>query len=466
MKFILDLSSSRTPFDESVTDHSNLGGWAGCDEIIGYRWRAHRCECEHNCHSPLVVSQVCRDARRIFKRVEGTYTRCFGTYINWERDTLYIGDRTGHLHNTEFLKAVDLAGGLGKVRHLAVHEDVWRETKKRHGNVRAEFKRCGPVGVVQQLGVQHLTIVGKAGFFKDETEFWDEVDEREWLWNSDTEFEEYEEYERRMESDESDSDESDSDSTDEDISEDEQAGREARVHDGSNECTSIRHATASGNWHRTLLEQLRTQTDPSVHIQQDPGFDSADRDLEDDRFTAPSSTEPSSPESSIASRNVLDRWECDAPVVVSKDLRAYKPHFSDSPLEQRNIRTGDSGLALVDFASIPGTPLWENGSSDVCDVDAIKRGYLADFIDAKKPHPQYYGGDDDPDSNDYMDWRSWTPPTLNLAFFRRTGQSCRLHDWKISRRTASPGRRRTGPSDMHRIISKELFGMDITRATM
>jgi hypothetical protein len=137
-----------------------------------------------------VVSQVCRKSRRIFKRVEGQYERCFSTYINWEHDILYIGDRTGHLHNTEFLKAVELAGGLGKVKNLAVHEDVWNETRNRHGNQSQEFKRCGPVGVVQQLGVEHLTIVGKAGLFRDGAEFFNEVDEREWLWNSDTEADE------------------------------------------------------------------------------------------------------------------------------------------------------------------------------------------------------------------------------------------------------------------------------------
>jgi hypothetical protein len=169
------------------------------DEVIGYRWQAHQCECERKCFSPLVISQVYRESRRVFKRVEGECAWCFGTHINWARGILYIGDRTGHLHNTEFLKAVELAGGLGKVKNLAVHEDVWEETDNQHGNLWPEFKRCGPVGVVQQLGVEHLTIVGKAGFFRDGSEFWNEIDEREWLWNSDTERDEYEEQLERME---------------------------------------------------------------------------------------------------------------------------------------------------------------------------------------------------------------------------------------------------------------------------
>jgi hypothetical protein len=63
------------------------------------------------------MSRVSKD----FHAVVGQYARCFGTYINWGRD---IGDRTGHLHNTEFLKAVELAGDLGKVKNLAILEDV------------------------------------------------------------------------------------------------------------------------------------------------------------------------------------------------------------------------------------------------------------------------------------------------------------------------------------------------------
>lgn len=125
--------------------------------------------------------------------------RCFGTYINWARDIFYIGDQTGHLHNTEFLKTIELAGGLGKVKNLAVHEDVWAETRDRHDNQSQEFKRYGPVGVVHQLGVERLTIVGKAGFFRDGTEFYSEVDERGWLWNSNTGADEAAEYEGQME---------------------------------------------------------------------------------------------------------------------------------------------------------------------------------------------------------------------------------------------------------------------------
>ncbi|KAH9223196.1 hypothetical protein DL95DRAFT_440888 [Leptodontidium sp. 2 PMI_412] len=166
-------------------------------EVVNFGWQAHRCECEHNCNSPLAISQVRQESRRVFNRVEGEHVKCFGTHINSEKDILYIGDRTGHLHNTEFLKAIDMAGGLGKVKNLAIHEDVWADTKARHGDENREFRRCGPVGVVHQLGVKQLTIVGKTSFFRDGTEFHNEVDEREWLYNSDSEVNEWEQDQRR-----------------------------------------------------------------------------------------------------------------------------------------------------------------------------------------------------------------------------------------------------------------------------
>ena len=67
-----------------------------------------------------------------------------------------------------------LGGGLGWVKSLAVYEDVWTETRAMHGDQRQAFKLCGPVRVMQ-LGVEYLTIVGKAGFFRDGTEFGNEV---------------------------------------------------------------------------------------------------------------------------------------------------------------------------------------------------------------------------------------------------------------------------------------------------
>lgn len=117
-------------------------------------------------------------------------------------------------------------------------------------------------------------------------------------------------------------------------------------------------------------------------------------------------------------------------MVRDKDLRVYKPRCFDSKLEQHRIPTGDSGLALVDSASIPGTPLWSSKSTVFQDASVIVASFRSDLDDAKTPHQQYCDEDNDPDSKNYIDWASWTLPTLNVAFFRRTGQSCCVNDWK------------------------------------
>jgi hypothetical protein len=113
--------------------------------------------------------------------------------------------------------------------------------ENRHGDQSQEFKRCGPVGVVQQLGVEHLTIVGKAGFFRDGTEFFNEVDEREWLWNSDTEADEYDEYAKRTQR-LKEAEEGEEDPENEEVSVEERTRSEARDN-GSNTQTSSRNAT-------------------------------------------------------------------------------------------------------------------------------------------------------------------------------------------------------------------------------
>lgn len=89
-----------------------------------------------------------------------------------------------------------------------------------------EFKRCSPMAVIQQLGVEHLTIVGKAGFFRDGTEFFNEIDSRDWLANDDSETHKVEEYFKRMERDsDDDEDEGEEEDDDDDDGLHEQLGR-------------------------------------------------------------------------------------------------------------------------------------------------------------------------------------------------------------------------------------------------
>jgi hypothetical protein len=293
------------------------------------------------------------------------------------------------------------------------------------------------VGVVQQLGVEHLTIVGKAGFFRDGTEFWNEIDEREWLWNSDTEADDYDEYLARMRMLE----EIEEDSQDEEAPDEPQIGSEA--HDGPSNSPTYSQPTSTSGADGQSLRIRHSQADIVVHshstAENEDGNRSENRPEDDAQDVASNESEneqadleyssTSSEDLFLDPADVVDRWHCDAPTMV-QDPRVYKPRWPDSRLEQHGIPNGDSGLALVNFDSIPGSPLWINGSKNFRSAATIKSEYFADFEEAKWPQVQHYDDENDPASDNYIDWLAWTPPTLDLAFLRRTGQSCYVEDWK------------------------------------
>ena len=68
--------------------------------------------------------------------------------MNWSIDILYIGERVGHLHNVGFLAEVERGDGLEALKTLAIDDEVWDETRMRHGHMRGGFKRCSPQGIV------------------------------------------------------------------------------------------------------------------------------------------------------------------------------------------------------------------------------------------------------------------------------------------------------------------------------
>lgn len=90
--------------------------------------------------------------------------RYVGTYVNWELDAMFISQRAAHLHKTYFLKLVDKAGGLNRLKHLAINDQAWEERRWVYGDTLEEFKRYNQVGSAQQLSdLETLTIVCKSG---------------------------------------------------------------------------------------------------------------------------------------------------------------------------------------------------------------------------------------------------------------------------------------------------------------
>jgi hypothetical protein len=266
---------------------------------------------------PFAVARACRESRRIFARVEGQYARCFGTWICWERDILCIGDRKGHLRNAEFLKTVDLAGGLGKVHHLAIHEAVWRETHVRHGDDFMRFKKCSPTGIIAQLGVEHLTIVSKAGFFRDRNEFWDGFDERQWLWNNDTELDDYL---KQLDDQEGKTDDFGAGTLQRASEQTCEVAKLPLTSFTTDQHTANDHTENSGPRPRTDFtvdadQTFRISSQNETHILVEEESDDGE-DADDESGTDISKSQSVilfRRESSVASYDVEDKWACDAP---------------------------------------------------------------------------------------------------------------------------------------------------------
>jgi hypothetical protein len=124
-------------------------------------------------------------------------------------------------------------------------------------------------------------------------------------------------------------------------------------------------------------------------------------------------------------------------IVMGLLQEVMNPEYTSLELSMASLNSTESHLEIVGwhlwtFPAFQGSLF---GSTDLKDSDAptIEAEYLVDFDEAKTPHVQFYGEDDDLNSEgfiDWADWEAWTPHTLKLAFFRGTGQSCRVHDWK------------------------------------
>jgi hypothetical protein len=133
------------------------------------------------------------------------------------------------------------------------------------------------------------------------------------------------------------------------------------------------------------------------------------------------------PESSIASIDVEDRWRCDGPIVAGEERISLGSPIRSSSNVKPQLETVDWHLwtlrAFLEYLS---------GSADPGGFTMkMPSGRIVLLISlAYKGRSRNTAEDDDPNSSDYISWETWTPPALNFAYFRRTGQRCFVHDWK------------------------------------
>ncbi|RDW83108.1 hypothetical protein BP5796_04599 [Coleophoma crateriformis] len=379
---------------------------------LGYKWTAVKCQCLRKCHSLPAVFHVNQEARMTAQR-NTDYGRCFGTWVNWAADTIFIGPRVGHLHNTQFLDAVAAAGGLERMRHIAIETDVWDQSRCAHRLEGSKFKRCSPAGLVQQLSnLRTLTMVGNCGSWDDggdpnvEHGGTDNPEQngREWIHDDDMDSVDY--FEEAMEYDNL-------------VYEDNAMHRkQANMEEGSETGREMASEEA--------LADKEPKSEDSVE-------ESTEEEWDD--FSAASDSDAGHNsgmylehgEALRASRFYCGNLETVLP-------QEFKPTATDGT-ERRFAANGDCGFALVDFEDLiesEGRPLPFFFETEPV---ATLRSYFAQEFEALKDDTEQYYDNGHPDNADdeeadpWPHYKSYTPPELRLALFRRTAPSCFEADW-------------------------------------
>ncbi len=184
------------------------------------------------------------------------------------------------------------------MKHLAVDEDAWNDTRIFHSPDMHHFKRCIHVGVIKPLSaLESLTIVGSWALWRDGNQFWNEPNlERDWPWDGENDWHELSEAKQ--------------------TDEEENAKYSERFTVGEEMGTT-----------QFTIENEATRKN-------DPGAD--DREF-------------------IISTNEEDLWYCG----FVEGPRVCKPNSSDGQV-QRFTPSGHCGLALIDFGNISDEPKWGN----------------------------------------------------------------------------------------------------------
>ncbi|KAA8567100.1 hypothetical protein MFRU_007g02070 [Monilinia fructicola] len=139
--------------------HYNIDGTP-----ISFEWYAVPCGCEKRCYEPALLS-VNRESRAIIRK---KMSWCFGTWVNWNKDIIFIGDRVGHLHNTGFLQALESQGCRDKLKTLAIDYECWENSV---GYPCGGIVQCNPATIILQLPqIKRLIFTQHAGIWRDGNE--------------------------------------------------------------------------------------------------------------------------------------------------------------------------------------------------------------------------------------------------------------------------------------------------------
>ncbi|CAD6446756.1 ffea0b3e-48f6-4700-adc1-f561343add27-CDS [Sclerotinia trifoliorum] len=130
-----------------------------------YEWYAIPCRCKKRCFEPP-LARVNQESRKV---ALNRRSRCFDHWVDWKKDIIFIGSRVGHLHNTGFLRALELRNCREKLRYLAIDYDCWHTSRIFMCTVK---KECTPAAMISRLpGLQKLTFARTVGAWRDGSEF-------------------------------------------------------------------------------------------------------------------------------------------------------------------------------------------------------------------------------------------------------------------------------------------------------
>ncbi|ESZ97052.1 hypothetical protein SBOR_2543 [Sclerotinia borealis F-4128] len=129
-----------------------------------FQWFAIPCGCKKRCFEPP-LARVNRESREIALKRR---SRCFGRWVDWDKDIIFIGDRVGHLHNTGFLHALEQQNCREKLKHLAIDYDCWNTSSN---NPCTRRKECTPAAMISRLPQLHRLIFSQSsGAWRDGNE--------------------------------------------------------------------------------------------------------------------------------------------------------------------------------------------------------------------------------------------------------------------------------------------------------
>ncbi|THV55805.1 hypothetical protein BGAL_0003g00470 [Botrytis galanthina] len=130
-----------------------------------FEWHARPCGCEKRCFEPP-LARVNHESRNIALQRR---SKCFGQWVDWDKDMIFIGSRVGHLHNTGFLHALEVQNCREKLKYLAIDFDCWEKSSIFPCTRKAE---CTPAAMISRLpGLQKVVLAQASGAWRDGNEF-------------------------------------------------------------------------------------------------------------------------------------------------------------------------------------------------------------------------------------------------------------------------------------------------------